>query len=164
MAKTAPRNPRFYSGPDLQARRMKSADSKTWKAGEWFAIDSSGFVVPVASGGVLIRGIFPSDQDTSTASNELVDVEVVVSTQTLFEGYLSNGDADIAAADTQIGASLGVHVGANIVTVDTNNTSNDAVMIVRLWTDVESAKHAIADNPGRVIFHLVQAVLDADAA
>lgn len=163
MAKSYLQNPRYYSGPKLQRVTLRATDSKTWKGGEFGRITADGLVQPCATDEVSIDVIFGADQDSSTSSSDVVCFRIP-SSETKFVGYICNDDADIAAAATHRALSCGIHVGGNTVSVNINETTALAVKIDALIVDVEPWENDSTDDPGQVVFHVLQSVLDATGA
>ena len=159
MAKSAVKNPRFYSGPPLEKDTKRAADSITWKAGQPGYFDTDGLCAVLATDGVNASFIFSSDQDTATSSSD-VKIERILNASTRFVGFISQDDADTVAAATQVGDQYGIHVGSNVATVNVNETSNVAVMVDALLYQEEGYMNASTDDPGQVIFHYIQSVLD----
>jgi len=158
MAKTAPINPWVIRGPtDRQTRRAK--DSQTWKAGQPCYQDSVGLYAPCASDEVNVKGIFCSDQVASTSSSD-VDIAFITA-DTVFHGYISNGDADIAASIAYEGNQYAMLVGSNIMTVDVADASNVCCKINKCFYLKETAKATSSDTPAIVEFQYLASVIDA---
>jgi len=159
MASTALKNPRLYQGKQLEKKRVLAADSQTWKAGQP-GVYSSGLATPAATNAVSVQFLFSSDQDSSTSSTE-VWIEEIPSASTKFVGYVSNDSTDTRATQALIGAQYAIDVISNVATVNTGEASKVAVQIDDLLWKREGAMNASSDNPGQVIFHYLQSVLDA---
>ena len=159
MAKSALKNPRFYSGPVLQKDTVRALDGQTWKAGQpgWF---DSGYARPAATDNVVVKFVFSDDQDTAASTSD-VKIERIPSASTKFVGYVSTDDADTDAQRAHVAQDYGIHVGSNVATVNTGETSNVAVTVDKLLWLEEPLKNASTDSPGQVIFHYKQSILDA---
>ena len=160
MASSAPQNFKYHSGPALKEISRLATDSKTWVAGQPYKYAAAGTVEPCATDDVTIKGIFAADQSASTSSSTVTVLEIVDSA-TRFIGYVSSDASDAAAAATDRDGIYGIQVDGTVSTVNKNETTAVAVKVVDLYHDVETGKAAVADSPGRVIFRVLAAALDA---
>jgi len=156
MAKSAVKNPRFYAGTPLEKRRVLAVDSVTWKSQQPGTFDSNGLASVCATDAVDVKFIFLEDQDTAT-STSYVWVGIIPD-GAQFIGYLSSDDADTAATRAMIGDQYGIHVGSNVATVNSNETSNVCVVVKDIAWVAEAFKNAEADDPGQVIFEYLTSV------
>jgi len=160
MAKTAVQNPRHWSGPALEKDTRVCVASSTWKAGQFGYYDSDGLAAVCATSATKVDFQFSSTRsDTSTSTSVLV--EEIPSASTRFMGYVSTGDGDTAAPRTRIDEQAGLHVGSNVGTVDVLNDTNLVFKIDDVLWAKEDYQAASTDDPGQVIFHVLQSVLDA---
>jgi hypothetical protein len=161
MARTSKRNPRVVKGTPLQVVSRRATDAKTWKAGE-FGAYASGVVQPAATNAVEINCQFLQDQTTNTSSSD-VWVGLIPSSDTIFEGYVSNGTADASAPVTMIGVRCALVVGSNYHTIDNGTVTNkDAVVIDDVAWKYAPLENDSTDSPGKVRFHFPDAILDYD--
>jgi len=165
MSVSAPMNFRYYSGPVLEQDEMLAADTQKWEAGAPGYYNSSGLADPIATDEVNVDFLFAEQQDTNT-STSTVKILKIPGASTKFVGYTSTDAADVAASQSDVGQDHGIQVGNNgdseeVATVNTNETSAVAVHIDALMSTKEPEKHAAGDDPGQVIFHFLQSVLDA---
>lgn len=78
--------------------------------------------------------------------------------------YVENNDSDSALAQAQVGNVYGLRVATGAgkigyVTMDINN-ANGAVKVMQLYSNVETARAAAADNPGIAIVRFLSTVID----
>ena len=159
MARTAKANPRLISGVPLEPIKVRATDAKTWKAGEFGVFEAAGTVAPIATDAVKVNLMFLQDQDTSTSSS---DVWVArVRADHVFEGFVSSDDNDAAANVALVGNDYGLQVGSNYTTVNSNETSNVAVVVEDYAANYDPYNNAAADSPGKVTFRFKASVLDA---
>ena len=159
MASSALKNPRHFSGPKPELVQMRAADSATWKAGQPMTV-ASGLVTPAATNAVAVRWIAASDQDTSTSSSD-VWVMRIPGASTKFVGYVSNDSSDTTAQRAHIAVDYGIDVVSNVATVNVGEETKVAVTVDDVMWLVEPRMHASSDDPGQVLFHYKQAIIDA---
>ena len=171
MAITAPENPRFYSGPDLQLGSCLAKDSQTWIAGQFCQRSATtGKVYPIATNATALYGQFGDSQPTATSGNT-VKVWRIVSPETSFVGYACKGANDAAASMTRAAASSAAVVTSGILTIS-DTTANGLFKVVDVLsnqqpypstTTPQGAPASVAGTvPGQVIFKpLSDAVIQA---
>jgi len=165
MAKTAAVNPWPHAGDYPSTRAMvRAKDTQTWYPTEFCYQNATGLYQLAATDAQVVKGYFTQVQSTSTSST---DVEVAFHTaDTKYLGYLSNGDADIAATRTHMGNQYAVNVGdingLGVLTFDVADSSNVAVRITDLYWLMETSGHtASSATPALVEAQFIQTVVEA---
>lgn len=163
MARTAPHNFVYHSGPLLKKIKRVATDAQTWKAGQPYTIAAAGTVTLVATDGVNVKGIFAEDQDTATSTTTVWCLEIQ-DASTKFIAYSSTDDADSAVTSANEGNDYGVHTANGISTVNTGEASNVCFLVESAYHNLETGKAAAADSPGRVVGRFLASVVDAGGA
>lgn len=138
-------------------------------SGTWKAADTSDGT------GDVIHGLFVGLDDTSAtwpitaalAGDTAIKV-LVVDPADKFVVYVENNDSDAAITEASKGNEYGLRIATGTgkvgyTTLDLNN-SNDTVVVKEVMQNVEIAKAAAADNPGRAIVQFLNAAVEAEKA
>ena len=158
MARTIYEGFSYYSGPRLTKVKVRARDGKTWKKGCPMVIDS-GLWEPIATDGTRVGAIASQDQTSATSSSD-VYVERILSSETKFLGYASSDANDAAVTRASIGEDYGIQMDTYYPSVNTNETSNVAVIVDNpLWVK-EPYMNDSTDSPAKVIFHFEQSALE----
>jgi hypothetical protein len=135
----------------------------TWKAGEFLRVDTSGFLVAIATdvftntGGLQYYAL--ADQADPGNATTLATVGIV--TQDMeWEGNGISG----ALTDANVGLEYGLNVASNVTTVDTGESTNLAVTITDVGPSFNPAKYIAADTVPRVRFKINADILEAARA
>ena len=161
MATKVAKNPRLVMATlPMSKRLMRAADTQTWKAGQWANNSASGLVVVCATDddeatGGGIKYVLLEDQDTSTSSSDV------------WVGDITSGmvfeinELDGAVTNSSIGDSFAINVTSNIVTFDVSDTTDEAVVLMRIAADYEPEKNASGDTLALCHVRVRQDVMDA---
>lgn len=132
-------------------RKIRAADSVTWKKGE-IGYLTSGTLTPISSatGGTTAPYYqFAEDQATSTSSTDVWARLLEVGTR--MEVYVSNNGTDAAIGVANLGTKYGLYTTSNVCRLDVNVTSGADWEVDRLAADYEPEQNATADSPGKCI-------------
>jgi len=157
-------NPELYSGPVMETVDQYVKDGQSWKAGQFLYSDTAGRLVACASdadagtGGIKFLAL--EDQTDPGAEDSDKATVGVITTEHEFIG----NELDGAVTSANLGVKYGIDVTSNVVTVDVGDTTNDAVYITRLGSDISPVQYKTDDIKAKVVFKLTTAVIEADPA
>jgi hypothetical protein len=138
-------------------------NGQSWKAGQFLYLDTNGYLntcasdADAATGGIKYYAL--ADQDDPAVNTTYAEVGVITA-DTVFEG----NELDGAVTAANIGPYYGISVASNIVTVDVDDTGNDAVVITEIGPDWSPAQYVAADTLAKVRFKIIAATLNAENA
>ena len=161
MAALTAGNPKLVKSDLPMAREEYLVlNGQSWKAGQFLFLDANGMVKPCASdaasgtGGIKYYAL--ADQADPANATTRIDVGVITADM-IFEG----NELDNAVTEAMRDVPYGISVVSNIVTVDTGDTGNDAVMIVDPVTNKIPVKYSSADTLAKVYFKVLPEAINA---
>jgi len=153
----------FYSDRSMATTKKFILNGQSWNKGQWLFTDGSDLLKACASdadsGTGGIKYVALSDQ--ADPGNSTTEAEVGIITSDM-EWKMNELDGAVAATDE--GASFGIDVSSNVVTVDIGDTTNLAVQIVERMSDISPAKYNSADVKAKVVCKVLPAALEAAQA
>ena len=160
MATLVAANPKVVAGPDMETVSMLVKNGESWSAGEFLNVDANGLLNECASdddagaGGIKYYALADmSDPGNSTTYEEVG----VIHSDHVFEGNELNG----AVTGANIGNHYAIDVTTNVVTVDVDDTGNDAVIITDIGPNWNPAEYVLADTLAKVRFKILTVCLEA---
>ena len=119
-----------------------------------------GFIVGLAAGPVTTAWPLTAE----LAADTVVLVQIIDSADT-YVVYVESGGSDSAAAQTVVGDQLGLVVSTTAgeigyTTANIAETTNVAVQVDDLWSNLVPEKETTSTSPGRVTCHFLPAVID----
>lgn len=163
MATLTPTNPEVVSGPPMRRLQKLILSGQSWKAGEFMNIDSSGLLKECATdddagtGGIKFYAL--TDQTDPGNSTTEATVGVIVADHE-FIGY----ELDGAVSDAMVGDQYAIDVSSNLVTVDTGDTTNPAVVITDRGPQYSAIEFETSDVKGNLKFKVLTVALEASPA
>ena len=164
MATLIPENPElFQSDAPMATVKKFILNGQSWNKGQFLFTDTSDLLKACASdadaGTGGIKYVALSDQ--ADPGNSTTEAEVGVITADM---VFAVNELDGAVAATDEGASFGIDVTSNIVTVDIGDVTNVALTIVERMSDISPAQYTGADVKAKVLCKVRTDVIDAAQA
>lgn len=163
MATLTATNPEFYQGPVMEVREICVADNQSWKAGQFLYTNTSGLLVACATdadagtGGIKYLAL----EDQADPNNNTTKAKVGVITR---DHVFVMNELDGAVDAANVGLAYALDVTSNVCTFDESDTSNPAIEVVGLMSDVSPVTDTTSDVKGRALVKILTTVLEAAAA
>jgi len=150
-------NPRFISGVIPQAVDLLPTDTATYKSGELGETTTAGTHLAIADDAADVSVMFASTRASALAATP--DKGFAIDTGSKYMISVVNGTSDTSAERTMVGALYSIEVISNVACLDKDTVaahSSDIFKVDGLMSDLEPARHAIADVPGHVYGHFIR--------
>lgn len=164
MATLTVSNPEVVGGPPMEMVKKLILNGQHWSAGEFLNQDNNGLLNECATdddagtgGGIKYYAITAqTDPGNSTTEAEVG----IITSEHIFEGNELNG----AVSDANVGNQYGIDVSTHVVTIDVDDTTNPAVVIVDRGPQYNEAEYTTSDVKGKLRFKILTTVLEASPA
>jgi hypothetical protein len=159
MATLTKSNPRVFKG-HMETIELLADTDATWKAGQFLQVSLEGYLQACASDATQITHYALTDLDTAPGNTTTKQRVGVVTNDLIFVG----NELDGTAAKTDINDAFGLDTTSKVCTLDLGDASNAALQLVDVLWDVEPLRNSSADVNARVLFRVLQSVIDATPA
>jgi len=147
----------------METTKLKILSGQSWKAGQFLFHDTSGLLKTCASdadsgtGGVKYVAL----TDQADPGNSTTYAEVgVIHQDHVFEMNELNG----TVSEANLGVFYAIDVTSNIVTIDVDDTGNDALVVTELGYDYNPLQNTSSDTLARVRVKVIPAAIEAAPA